>query len=346
MFQNFSNIDLIHVHDQLGVDWEVLRGKRIFFTGGTGFVGKWLLATLLYANFERALNCEIVLLSRDPDRFRKKFPTLAMAPGVKLFAGDVRSFELPPMPFDMVIHGALDVASSGGAVETMDTCYKGTRRVLDFAGQCGARDFLLLSSGAVYGRQPPGLERLTESWFGAPDPLAPNSAYGSGKRVAECLSVHYGRAINMRVKIARCFAFIGAYLPLDKHFAIGNFIRDALRGNDIIIHGDGTPVRSYLYAADLAAWLWTIALRGKDGMAYNVGGDEMLSIADLAHAVNTALRTNVAVIRALSPAADVLPERYVPDISKAMTELGLKPLVSLPDAIERTACWARVELSV
>jgi dTDP-glucose 4,6-dehydratase len=143
----------------------------------------------------------------------------------------------------------------------------------------------------------------------------------------------------MHVKIARCFAFVGPYLPMDKHFAIGNFIRDALAGQTITIHGDGTPLRSYLYAADLAAWLWTILLQGQDGVAYNVGGDEVVSIAELAHAVNVALHTKVSVVCKTSAPANCAPERYIPDVSRAKAELGLRPRIDLREAIQRTARW-------
>lgn len=344
--QAVNPFDLAHAATQVGQHWERLTGKRLFITGGTGFVGKWLLGTLVHANRERALRCEVVVLSRDPELFKRSCPDLAHAPGVELLHGDVRSFKFPATHFDMIIHGATDIAVSGAPLEVLDTCINGTHRVLELAAHSCAKDFLLLSSGAVYGRQPPELQALPETWNGAPDPLALGAAYGTGKRTAECLAIQSGRAQGMRVKIARCFAFVGPYLPMDKHFAIGNFIRDALQGQAITIHGDGAPLRSYLYAADLAAWLWSILLRGRDGEAYNVGGNEVVSIAGLAHAVNTALHTEVEVVCKTSMLPNCTPERYVPDLSKAWVEFGLRPCIDLQDSIQRTARWFHPEVGV
>jgi dTDP-glucose 4,6-dehydratase len=220
----------------------------------------------------------------------------------------------------------------------LDSIVAGTRRTLDFAVSAGASKFLLTSSGAVYGKQPSEMTHVPETYAGAPDTMNPRSAYGEGKRLAELLCAIYHQRQGLETKIARCFAFVGPYLPLDVHFAIGNFIRDAIAGRPIEIKGDGTPHRSYLYAADLAIWLWTILAHGAACRPYNVGSEESVSIADLARGVAAALQPDLGVHIAGRPAAGTPVARYVPETGRA-AELGLQPYASLDCGIRRTASW-------
>lgn len=321
--------------------WRALAGRRLFMTGGTGFVGKWLLATLIDADRRLDLGCHVTVLSRAPDAFATAAPQLASAPRVELMRGDVRDFEFPETRFDTVIHAATDVAAQNTPGETFSTCVEGTRRALDLAARSGATDFLLVSSGAVYGRQPPGLACIPETYPGAPDPLLPASAYGEGKRVSEWLACARAAESTLQVKIARCFAFVGPYLPLDKQFAIGNFLGDALAGNEIVIQGDGSAQRSYLHAADMAAWLWATLLRGRCGVAYNIGGKEAVSIAGLGRRVVEILGSPAGVRTLKVAPTGQAPERYVPDVSLARAELGLAEPIPLDEAVSRTARWLR-----
>jgi dTDP-glucose 4,6-dehydratase len=128
-------------------------------------------------------------------------------------------------------------------------------------------------------------------------------------------------------------------LDLDLHYAVGNFIGDCLKNRPIIIKSDGTPLRSYLYAADLAEWLWTILLCGTHARPYNVGSAEAITIRDLAYRVRDCAGTSnpVEILGATIPGAR--PERYVPSIERASSELNLKPRYSLDEAIHRTLAW-------
>ena len=168
----------------------------------------------------------------------------------------------------------------------------------------------------------------------------PRTAYGAAKGEAERLALEAGARGGPAPIVARGFAFVGPRLRLDGHFAIGNFIRDALSGGPIRVAGDGSPVRSYLYAADLAIWLLTVLFRGAPGRAYNVGSESAVTLAELARIVADAIAPD-AQVEFGKAAIGTHPDRYVPSTERARKELGLRQTVDLADAIRRTAAWYR-----
>ena len=330
--------DLDHVLAHTAGLWSELRGQRIFITGATGFFGCWLLESFAWANEKLNLKAEAVALTRNLENFQQKAPHLANHPAIRFQIGDVRNFKFSDEKYAFVIHAATEASvklNQENPSLMFDTIVEGTRRTLDFAVHCGAKKFLLTSSGAVYGPQPPELTNIPEDFIGAPT----KSAYAEGKRSAELLGAARAKQHGFEAKIARCFAFVGPYLPLDSHFAIGNFIRDAQRGGPIQINGDGTPFRSYLYAADLAIWLWTILFHGKNGRPYNVGSARDLPISEVARAVNNAFENKLTVCVAQKPVPKKVPERYVPSTKRAGEELNLRERIGLDEAIGKTVRW-------
>lgn len=312
--------------------WDSLRGARLFIGGGTGFFGKWLVASIAWANAVLDTGIEATVLTRDADSF------LRHRPGddrIRPWPGDVRTFAFPPDRFTHVIQAATP-NSLPSVLDAVEVIVGGTRRVLDLARQCGAR-VLFTSSGAVYGPQPPQLAGFAEDYPGAPDPLVPHSVYGQAKRMAEQLCSVYG-AEGVESVVARCFSFVGPHLPLDKHFAIGNFIRDALEGEAVVVNGNAGAVRSYLYTADLVSWLVAVLTAGEAGAAYNVGSDQPVTIGQLAARTRDLLAPHKPV--RLPETAGAF-NSYVPDIGKARTQLGLEVWTSLDEAILRTAEFHR-----
>lgn len=334
IFPQLPQKDLEHVLTHTRPLWEQLRGGRIFVTGATGFFGIWLLETFAYANKELGLGAELVGLTRNPEAFYAKAPHLAAETSITLHRGDVRDFQLPEGAFTHVIHAGTTSSAPVPPDEMLDTIIRGTERVLDLAVAVGASRFLFVSSGAVYGKQPADMTHIPETYTGAPDTMDPNSAYGEGKRVGELLCSIANKEHGLETTIARCFAFVGPHLPLDAHFAIGNFIRDALKGEAIKVK-DGTPYRSYLYAADLAIWLWTILFRGEACHPYNVGSDQEITIAELADTVASVLGGSIqpSISNLIAPTS-----RYVPDLNSTR-ELRLAVSVPLIEAIRKTAQW-------
>jgi len=332
--------DLEHVLSHTRSRWEHLRGGRIFVTGATGFFGIWLLESFAFANKSLDLGAKLVGLSRDPNAFYAKAPHLAQESSIALYRGDVRDFDFPNGSFTHVIHAGTTSSAPVLSSVMLDTIIRGTKRTLEFALAAGAKRFLFVSSGAVYGKQPPEMTHIPETYLGSPDVMDPKSAYGEGKRVGELLCAIAHQEHGLEATIARCFAFVGPHLPLDAHFAIGNFIRDAMNGEPIKVK-DGSPYRSYLYAADLAVWLWTILFNGVACHPYNVGSDQEITIAGLAKTVASTFNNSVKTHSTSTPDPRSPVSRYVPSVGRAESEMGLRVLVPLNQSILRMAAWHR-----
>lgn len=331
--------DLNHIFDKTASLWSELLDQQIFITGGTGFFGCWLLESFLWMNQTLGLNAKATILTRNINNFANKYPHLYEQSSLKFCEGDVRSFEFPNEHFSHIIHAATDTHANQNPLALLTTLSQGTEHLFEFAKHCGAKKFLLTSSGAVYGKQPEHLSHLPENYPSQLQLLDAKSTYALGKCVAEHLSYLHAKHSSLEIKIARCFAFVGPYLPLDGHYAIGNFINDALNGRTIEVKGNGSPFRSYLYAADLAIWLWTILFCGKSLYPYNVGSDEAYTISDIAKIVanSFAKKPAIHILQEKNPLAAA--ERYVPNINRAREELKLSPYKQLIEAVRLTTEW-------
>lgn len=331
------DLDMIAAH--VGADWSALDGARIFITGGTGFIGGWLLEALRHAA-QAGRGFDITMLSRDPEKFRVAKPYLADWDALTLVQGDVADFAFPDGGFDYLIHAATDASATlnrDDPRQMFETIVQGTRRALDFATAKQVRRTLFLSSGAVYGQQPFEMSHVAENWNGAPDCTVPVNAYGESKRAAEMLCAIYAKQFGVTVSTARIFAVLGPRLSLDAHFAAGNFIRDAMKGEEIVIQGDGRPCRSYLYVADLVTGLLRMLARGPAGHAYNLGSEQAVSIAELAQAVSRVMGGAYRILGKPDPGWN--PGRYVPSMTKFNAQFGSVDTVRLDEAILRTALW-------
>ncbi len=333
--------DLDAIVSGLGEKWSLLRGADVWLTGGTGFFGVWLVSALLHANERLGLGLHVHVVARRPEQLLARLPELQGATGLSLLAADARSF-CPPAGMRMthVIHAATSASVAlveSDPVEMAHVAAEGTRNLLKVARERNVERMLFTSSGAVYGRNPAEVTHVREEQMGVVDPLVPRNAYAEGKRLAETYCASYFEKWQLPVTIARCFAFVGPYLPLDTHFAIGNFIRDALHGQRITVQGDGSARRSYLYATDLTTWLLELLLCGVPGRAYNVGSECDVSIAELAALVGGQRGVPVEIRGKRDPSRPI--DSYVPSNQRIRRELGVAELVSLEQSVLRTMAW-------
>jgi len=284
----------------------------------------------------------VTAISRSPDKWFQRLPEFHSDPALKVAKGDVRDFSYPNGLFSHILHLAADTSVDASASRPMDVISSnldGTLHTLKFSALSPGSTFMYVSSGAIYGIQPEELLTIDESYTGALDHLLPGAAYSESKRMSECICASFGRTSGISVKIARCWSFIGPGLTDDLRYAASSFFVDAQSGRPIEIRGDGKSIRSYLYAADMTTWLWTIFENGQQLRPYNVGSDFAITMKDLASTIDNvrAPPRGVNIRGGVSPSLS--GRRYVPNIGRAKTELGLEVWTPLEEGIRRTWRW-------
>ena len=308
-------------------------GRSIFLTGGTGLFGQWTIAFLKWMHYRQLAFPKLTVLTR------KKFPEHSQF--ITQIVGSVEEFEFHDEKFDSLIH--LAAPSARETYEGMsdqlklEQLYLGTRNVLQFAKKQVVGRSLFVSSGAIYGgfdtsRTTP----IDETDRTAPLTSANSIGLGLGKRVAEFLVSDYVRSGFVDASIARAFSFVGPGLPTDVHYAVGNFAGRAIRGEDIEIRGDGTPLRSFMHMGDAIHWLFEILLSGKTGEDYNVGSPEPVSVLQLATKIRQLIDPDVSVkVLGLENKTSGNPANhyYIPCVRKAYETLGLRMTTSLDDSL-------------
>ena len=266
---------------------ESLRGQKILITGASGFVGRSLLEEGLRLNDECSAEMSFFLTIRSSNSFLTKLTSERN--DVNLINASIGAQFSVDAPIDLVFHCATPASAELNAFkpgEMFDVNVEAAHWIIDnskLLSNCPK--VLFTSSGAVYGPQPLTMSHVAESYMGGPDVTKSQSAYAEGKRVAEFLFSDAGRKGSLNPLIARLFAFSGNGLPLDRHFAIGNFVRDALNGDIITIRGSGQDLRSYLDKGDMAIWLWKMASVEESLPPLNIGSSRSISILELANTV-------------------------------------------------------------
>lgn len=311
-------------------DLNKLNYSNILLTGGTGLFGKYILNFLIH--IRKYYNFNITVLTRNQYDFLINYPNYN-TDFTNFINGDIRNFNCDSN-YDYIIHAAAPASEKlekENPLEMYSIILDGTKNIINIAKKIKIKKLLFISSGAVYGEQFESIKSFKENYYGYP-----TTYYGKGKKISEELFLDS----NINISIARCFAFVGPYLNLNIHFAIGNFIRDVIENKDIIIKGDGRPLRTYLYMADLVIWLFTILLNSNDKSIYNVGSSKEISIYNLAKKVSKSINNYIGNIKVLTEANYNYPTpKYIPNNTKIIKELGVKENYSLDDAIKRTIEW-------
>ena len=317
-------------------------GGRVLVTGATGFVGRWVVGVVLTTAARRRTSHEIVVVSRDPGNVDGLFGRLPQ--GVTLTAVHPDEVnQLDPMGITEVAHfsaytGTQNRSSSLRTLQADLGVLLSVGRLLERGDTCA--NLVYASSGAVYGRGRTSSVHPTEETTASHDLSGLGNRYDETKRGSETLVRALSEAGVVQGSIARLYAFSGPLLPIDQHFAIGNFVRDVLMGRDVEVSGSGRDFRSWMYAADMAEVLMRLwDLGDSEGTAYNVGSREEMSIMDAALIVADV--GGVRVRHLWNGTVDSPPTYYVPDTTKLDSVMETGHFLGLRESVMRHLEWLR-----
>jgi len=349
--------DLDYICEQLANELPDISGKRIAITGGAGFLGYYLVQSLLHWNEVSSVDPVEVYVY---DNFSRGMPQwladLEENPNLRIRKHDITD-PLPDDfgPFEFIIHAA-SIASPIyyrlHPIETMDANVNGLRHLLDWAVQqkdssTPVQGFLFYSTSEIYGDPSADNIPTPESYRGNVSCTGPRACYDESKRYGETLCVNFANVHEVPVRIARPFNNYGPGLKITDGRALPDFARNVLSGADITLFSDGAPTRTFCYVADAVVGYLKILLRGGNGESYNIGtDDDEISMRGLAELVvetaNELFGYTGTVVYEKSDDVDYLvdnPNRRRPVIDKASSELAYAPGIGLQDGVRRSLIW-------
>ena len=321
-----------------------LADKTVFITGATGLIGSQLVLALLESNRLYDTNITVAAFIRNEQKAEAVFEDILPDEHLQFVIGDLSQPIEYAGSVDYVIHGASPTGSKffvESPVETIQTALYGTDQLLQFARDKQVSGMVYLSSLEVYGVPSGHHDTISEADYGYIDPLSVRSSYSEGKRMVECLCASYASEYGVPVRMARLSQTFGAGVEYNDGRVFAEFARCLMEKKDIVLHTDGSTVRTYCYTRDAICAIYTILLNGADGEAYNVTNpDTVCSIKEMAELV-AGLEPEAGISVNIEIPEDISSFGYNPqmvirlDASK-LQSIGYTPAVGMEDMFRRT----------
>ena len=290
--------DVRYVAD-LDLSWDSLQDKRVLITGASGLIGSFFVDVLMERNRAHSMGCSIWALGRNEEAARKRFFRYLDSPWFHFVPHDINDSLEGKMDeaFDYILHLASNthpVAYATNPVATITTNVLGTDHLLRYAVSHNVKRFVFASSNEVYGENRGDVEFFNETYCGYIDSNTLRAGYPESKRCGEALCQAYHKELGIDVVIPRFTRSYGPTMLMSDTKAVSQFIRNGIRGQDIVLKSEGNQYYSYTYAADAAAGLLTVMLCGKCGEAYNIADSKSdITLRDLSHFIAGLCNTKV-----------------------------------------------------
>ena len=323
--------------------WKKNDNKVFFLTGCTGFFGIWIVSTFNIAIQNLKLNIKVFVLTRDKKIKKKIIYKISKNKNIKFIYGNILNFKVPNSikKIDYIIHGATTSALETFNKQNYNLKKKiiidGTKKILRLAKKKKCKNFFYMSSGAVYKNLNKNAllneKSKTYSYFKLNSRDDDKSVLGKSKRKAEIEVINFCKKNKISFSIGRFFSFIGPFMPMNIHYAIGNFLIAKLLKKEIKLNSSGKSVRSFMYISDCIIHIFFILFNQKSGAIYNIGSDEKISILELSRLINKILPGKVDIN---INNKDNSKSFYVPSIKKLKKSFPGFAYINLRDAIKKT----------
>jgi dTDP-glucose 4,6-dehydratase len=310
-------------------------GARMVVTGGGGFLGSHLCERLL------DLGAEVTAVDNFITGSESNLAHLFGREGFVLVNYDVTNYVHVPGEVSHVLHFASPASPIDYTelpIQTLKVGALGTHKALGLAKDKGAA-FMLASTSEVYGD--PQVNPQPETYWGHVNPVGPRGVYDEAKRFAEALTYAYHRSHGVDVRVPRIFNTYGERMRIGDGRAVPTFIAQALGGEAITVHGDGSQTRSLCYVDDQVEGLLRLLASGYTEPV-NIGNPEEVTVLELAETIRDVAGSDSDIVFVERPEDD--PTVRCPDTTVAERELGWKARVSLREGLERTVAWFREAL--
>lgn len=324
-----------------------LKNKSVYISGGSGFVGKWLIEAINYLNQHHNFNVHVTALSRTIRQQGHLHPQVFNKKHIDLIETDIKGLTTINRDVSYVVHLAASPDNrdhSSDPVKVMNDIFVGTNKALDASTRLDKlTNFLHFSSGLVNGPMPFALDQLQEGNYLGLNCATTNTVYAEAKRSAETLAQGYRSLYKLPLTVLRPFAFIGPYQSIERPWAINNFIRDSLNAQPIRILGDEQTVRSYMYPSEMAYWSLLALANPQSGSVFNLGSSDGKNLRTIAQIVEKNFNNKNGIVTTSLQNTGLLT-KFVPSTEKFESMYKVKRKLTTEQAIERAVQWYKLAL--
>lgn len=347
--ENIIEEDIAQIVDSIADIVKKLEGKTVLVTGGSGFLGKYIVGTIQHLNKNKFKKpCKLISIDNNITSVNSNYYKIPKNDYIIFKKRDVTKPISIKSSIDYIVHAA-GIASpiyyQKYPLETINVAVDGTKNLLNLAVQKKVKSFLFFSSSEIYGNPTPDAIPTKETYNGNVSCIGPRSCYDESKRLGETYCMNYFAIYNTPIKIVRPFNIYGPGMRPNDYRVISSFIYNALHKKPLLVHLKGKQTRTFCYISDATVAIFKVLLSEQNGEVYNIGNDEKeIDMNELAHTLNHVFDKKLVINHIPYPKdyPGGEPQRRCPDLHKIKKNLGYKPAVLLKEGLARTYTWCKL----